>query len=119
MPIYEYMCATCGNVDEHLMRVSDPSPEGCTRCGGPVSKLLSQTSFALKGDGWYVTDYKPKPKGAEVGAGTASDAGAGDGSAAAAKDAPAGGESVPAAASSPSEPVSSVAANDVKTGAGS
>jgi putative FmdB family regulatory protein len=59
MPLYEYKCRTCGNVDEHLMRMSDPHPAGCTKCEGPVEKLLSQTSFALKGSGWYVTDYKP------------------------------------------------------------
>jgi putative FmdB family regulatory protein len=60
MPLYEYECLKCGNIDEHLMKVSDPRPSGCTACGGEVSKKVSQTSFALKGDGWYVTDYKPK-----------------------------------------------------------
>ena len=59
MPIYEYQCEKCEKVEEILMRFSDPEPEDCTFCGGPVRKLLSQTSFALKGSGWYVTDYKP------------------------------------------------------------
>ena len=58
MPIYEYKCEKCGNLDEHLMRFSDPDPEGCSKCGDPVHKIVSQTSFSLKGTGWYVTDYK-------------------------------------------------------------
>lgn len=60
MPIYEYKCTAseCGKIDEHLMRFSDPDPAGCTKCGSPVQKIVSQTSFALKGSGWYVTDYK-------------------------------------------------------------
>ena len=64
MPIYEYKCDACGNLDEHLMRLSDPDPTGCTKCGLPVHKIVSQTSFSLKGTGWYVTDYK-KQNGAE------------------------------------------------------
>jgi putative FmdB family regulatory protein len=62
MPIYEYQCHNCKLVEEHLMRFSDPDPTNCPKCNGPVSKLVSQTSFALKGEGWYVTDYKAKPK---------------------------------------------------------
>ena len=62
MPIYEYQCAVCHNIDEHLMKFSDPAPDGCTKCGGAVAKKISNTSFSLKGEGWYVTDYKPKHK---------------------------------------------------------
>lgn len=66
MPIYEFKCTECENVEEHLMRLSDPPPAACGKCGSPMSKLISQTSFALKGSGWYVTDYKksdaPKAK---------------------------------------------------------
>jgi putative FmdB family regulatory protein len=57
MPIYEYACPDCGHTFEELMRVSDPDP-ACARCGGAVKKLMSNTSFQLKGSGWYVTDYK-------------------------------------------------------------
>jgi putative FmdB family regulatory protein len=57
MPIYEYKCDSCGKVEELLMKISDPDPVGCSACGGPVNKLISQSSFALKGSGWYVTDY--------------------------------------------------------------
>jgi putative FmdB family regulatory protein len=57
MPIYEYQCESCGKLEEILMKFSDPDPVGCASCGGPVKKLISQSSFALKGSGWYVTDY--------------------------------------------------------------
>lgn len=65
MPIYEYRCLRCEKVSEFFLRVSDPHPESCPRCGdvGSLRKQISQTSFSLKGEGWYVTDYK-KPAGA-------------------------------------------------------
>ena len=60
MPIYEFKCTNtdCGNIEEHLLRLSDPMPTNCEKCASPIEKLVSQTSFALKGSGWYVTDYK-------------------------------------------------------------
>ena len=64
MPIYEYKCQDCGHVEEHLMKLSDPPPRHCVKCeGSQLEKLMSQTSFALKGSGWYVTDYKAKAGG--------------------------------------------------------
>lgn len=60
MPIYEFKCtnSACNNIEEHLLRHSDPFPTICEKCASPIEKLVSQTSFALKGSGWYVTDYK-------------------------------------------------------------
>jgi predicted nucleic acid-binding Zn ribbon protein len=40
-----------------MQRFSDPPLETCEQCGQPVKKLISNTSFVLKGSGWYVTDY--------------------------------------------------------------
>jgi putative FmdB family regulatory protein len=65
MPIYEFKCTACNNIDEHLMRLSDPLPEGCSACGKPVIKIMSNSTFALKGSGWYVTDYKNKGSSSE------------------------------------------------------
>jgi predicted nucleic acid-binding Zn ribbon protein len=36
--------------------MNDPLPQ-CPKCGGEVRRLINGTSFILKGDGWYVTDY--------------------------------------------------------------
>ncbi|MCX6125307.1 MAG: zinc ribbon domain-containing protein [Proteobacteria bacterium] len=67
MPIYEYSCRACGHLEEILQKMSDPAPTACSQCGkGPVEKQMSLSSFALKGTGWYVTDFKgtapPKPE---------------------------------------------------------
>ncbi len=60
MPIYEYECQSCGNIVEHWQKITDPPLEKCESCGGPMKKLISQSTFRLKGSGWYVTDYAGK-----------------------------------------------------------
>ncbi|MBL8150080.1 MAG: zinc ribbon domain-containing protein [Blastocatellia bacterium] len=60
MPIYEYLCQECGSLTEKIQKFSDPLLTECEDCGGSVSKVLSQSSFVLKGGGWYVTDYAKK-----------------------------------------------------------
>lgn len=60
MPIYEYKCKRCGKKLETIQRVSDPPLQECPACSGKLEKLLSQSSFHLKGTGWYVTDYARK-----------------------------------------------------------
>ncbi len=62
MPIYEYQCAKCGPF-ERIQKFSDPTLKRCPTCKGKVSKLMSNTSFQLKGSGWYVTDYARKDSG--------------------------------------------------------
>lgn len=63
MPIYEYGCEDCGKTMEVLQKMSDPAPSECEYCGSTgLKKLMSQTSFQLKGDGWYITDYARKGK---------------------------------------------------------
>ena len=59
MPIYEYRCASCGFESEYLQKVSDPLLTSCPKCGKPTfDKLISAAGFQLKGNGWYVTDFK-------------------------------------------------------------
>jgi len=60
MPIYEYKCRKCGNQFEVFQGISDPEIKSCKFCKGKVQKLVSLSSFSLKGSGWYVTDYKGK-----------------------------------------------------------
>ena len=60
MPIYEYKCQKCGNQFEVFQGISDPEVKSCNVCKGKVQKLVSLSSFSLKGSGWYVTDYKGK-----------------------------------------------------------
>ncbi len=63
MPIYEYMCRECGHRFEKLQSISEEPVRTCPQCGGPVKKLISRTSFILKGTGWYATDYARKDSG--------------------------------------------------------
>jgi len=60
MPIYEYECTKCGNVEEVLQNFSDKPLTKCQSCAGKLNKLVSQSTFHLKGTGWYVTDYANK-----------------------------------------------------------
>lgn len=60
MPIYEYRCRKCGHEFEEWQKITDPPVEKCNVCGGRASRLISQSSFILKGTGWYVTDYARK-----------------------------------------------------------
>ena len=57
MPIYEYECTKCGHQTEAWQKFSDPPLEKCEICGGKMRKLISHSTFHLKGSGWYVTDY--------------------------------------------------------------
>ena len=57
MPIYEYRCEKCQHQFDLLQKITDEPVKECPECGGPVSKLISSTSFILKGSGWYVSDY--------------------------------------------------------------
>lgn len=58
MPIYEYECPSHGRF-EVSQRITEAALSTCKtpECGQPVRKLISQSSFALKGSGWYVSDY--------------------------------------------------------------
>ena len=58
MPIYEYKCTKCGKEFEVLQRSFDVDEAPCEDCGTPGKRFMSNTSFVLKGTGWYVTDYK-------------------------------------------------------------
>lgn len=60
MPIYKYLCEKCGNHVEVIQKVSDKPPKRCEKCRGRLSKIVSRTSFQLKGSGWYASDYSRK-----------------------------------------------------------
>jgi putative FmdB family regulatory protein len=62
MPLYEYKCASCEKVFEVIQKFSDPELTTHPGCGGAVKRLLSKTSFHLKGSGWYATDYGKSTK---------------------------------------------------------
>ncbi|MBY0370180.1 zinc ribbon domain-containing protein [bacterium] len=63
MPLYEYECAKCKKVLEVIQKFSDAPLTQCPECQSPVQRLMSKTSFQLKGTGWYATDYKKPTSG--------------------------------------------------------
>lgn len=60
MPIYEYICEKCGSHIEAMQKVSDAPLKRCQKCRGKLEKVVSRTSFQLKGSGWYLSDYSRK-----------------------------------------------------------
>ncbi|MBN2338937.1 MAG: zinc ribbon domain-containing protein [Acidobacteria bacterium] len=69
MPIYEYQCTKCGEIFEAFQKVSDEPLTECRFCKARVEKLISHSSFQLKGSGWYLTDYAKRsssPSGTET-----------------------------------------------------
>ena len=67
MPIYEYACRACGHEFEEWQKITDKPVRTCPKCKAKkVERLISQTSFKLKGGGWYSDLYAgPKPNGAK------------------------------------------------------
>lgn len=61
MPIYEYQCQSCHHQLEAMQKFSDAPLTECPACHkSALSKIISSTSFQLKGTGWYATDIKKK-----------------------------------------------------------
>lgn len=60
MPIYEYRCQGCEDEFEAIQKMSDRPLRKCKKCGGKLEKLLSRTSFVLRGGGWYADGYGEK-----------------------------------------------------------
>jgi len=73
MPIYEYLCEKCGHEFEREQRITEDPIKACPACKSRRAKrLISQTSFVLKGGGWYSdlyssADKKKKKKGGSSG----------------------------------------------------
>ncbi len=66
MPIYEYQCQNCGKVMEVFQSsYSAKPPKQCEFCGisGQMTKIISQSSFILKGGGWYRDGYSGSGSG--------------------------------------------------------
>ena len=59
MPIYEYACPDCGYTYDHMQKLADAPIAACPKCASTkYYKKISAAGFALKGTGWYVTDFR-------------------------------------------------------------
>lgn len=73
MPIYEYQCKNCHHQFELIQKFSDKPETKCPKClQETAEKMVSASGFQLKGTGWYVTDFKNKPKAASPDAASSS-----------------------------------------------
>ena len=72
MPIYEYRCGKCGHEFEREQRIVEDPIKKCPACRSLKAKrLISKTSFVLKGGGWYSDLYSSaKPGGGSDDAGS-------------------------------------------------
>lgn len=64
MPTYEYKCNKCGHEFEIFQSIKDSPLKKCPECGkNSLKKLISGgAGLIFKGSGFYLTDYKSKPK---------------------------------------------------------
>lgn len=72
MPIYEYKCLQCNHEFEAMQKFSDDPLDTCPDCGGKVKKVISHSTFQLKGSGWYLTDYAKKSTPSDSSGGSSS-----------------------------------------------
>ncbi|MCC7121736.1 MAG: zinc ribbon domain-containing protein [Gammaproteobacteria bacterium] len=63
MPTYSYLCSDCDHRFDTVQRMSEDALRECPACGKPsLVRQVSAVGFALKGGGWYVTDFRDKGK---------------------------------------------------------
>jgi putative FmdB family regulatory protein len=75
MPVYEYACEKCKHEFEVEQRISDDPVRSCPKCRArKVKRLISRTSFVLKGSGWY-SDLYSSPGAKKEGEAKAGDSG--------------------------------------------
>lgn len=72
MPIYEYCCEDCRQIFEEWQKDFQDRDKICPVCGGRSERLISNTSFVLKGGGWYASGYSKDSGGNGSKADTAS-----------------------------------------------
>jgi putative FmdB family regulatory protein len=63
MPIFTYLCRSCGKKQDILVLPGEKEPVKCTYCGGSLKKIPATLGgLQFKGSGFYITDYAKKGK---------------------------------------------------------
>jgi putative FmdB family regulatory protein len=61
MPTYEYGCLVCKNEFEVQQSIKDEKGAECPKCRTFCgNRLVSKSSFMLKGSGWAADNYSSK-----------------------------------------------------------
>jgi len=58
VPIYDYVCGSCGHRFEVLRGINEAGPHQCPECGGPVARAFVPPTIHFKGSGWAKTDRR-------------------------------------------------------------
>jgi putative FmdB family regulatory protein len=82
VPIYEFVCQSCGHEFELIQSFSDSRMPACDRCQSEqVVRRVGRPAVHFKGSGWYITDSKKSGNGKNGASKPAEKAAAGDGGA--------------------------------------
>lgn len=67
MPIYELQCQKCGKIIDVFQKITDPPVRVCPGCLGQMKRIMSKTTFHLKGGGWFSDPPKePEKEGSDA-----------------------------------------------------
>jgi putative FmdB family regulatory protein len=58
VPIYDYVCGSCGHRFEVFRGINEAGPHQCPECGGPVARAFVPPTIHFKGSGWAKTDRR-------------------------------------------------------------
>ena len=59
MPIYEFLCQSCGHEFERILPFSAQSTPPCPQCKSDhVVRQMGRPAIHFKGSGWYINDSK-------------------------------------------------------------
>jgi putative FmdB family regulatory protein len=58
VPIYDYVCGSCGHRFEVFRGINEAGPHQCPECGGPVARAFVPPTIHFKGTGWAKSDRR-------------------------------------------------------------
>ena len=61
MPMYEFACLECKRIIENIQKFEDREPD-CDKCKQRMYRIISSSTFILKGGGWYKDGYTKSPE---------------------------------------------------------
>lgn len=63
MPSYEFKCEKCDIVIEEYLPINSKQKfVFCHKCGKKAKRIISNSTFILKGGGWYAEGYTKEKK---------------------------------------------------------
>ena len=62
MPIYQYKCQKCGEIEEILQQTTELKKLKCANCNNSMEKIISPVGIIFKGKGFHINDYSSSSK---------------------------------------------------------